>query len=59
MSDIQAKRNIVKDLYPSVTWKWKVANMSDEQVVAIYLSHRNNPKQRKRKNETPTQRRLF
>lgn len=35
--DINRKRAYVSDLYSSPGWKRKVKNMSDNQVVAIYL----------------------
>jgi len=35
--DINRKRAYVSDLYSGPGWKRKVKNMSDKQVVAIYL----------------------
>lgn len=37
MTDIEAKRAFVEELYPGPSWKRRVKNMSDGQVVAIYL----------------------
>ena len=36
MSNIQAVRKYVMDLYPNQTWHRKVHNMPDKQVYAIY-----------------------
>lgn len=37
MSDIELKRALVAGLYPGEGWKKKVQQMSDAQVIAIYL----------------------
>lgn len=37
MNTIHQKRNFVSNLYPKSVWKARVAQMSDEQVIAIYL----------------------
>lgn len=37
MSDINQKRNYLVGLYPGPTWKARVAQMADEQVIAIYF----------------------
>lgn len=35
--DIELKRSIIMKAYESESWKDKVLNMSDSQVIAIYL----------------------
>lgn len=37
MDDNSLKREQLKKAYPSKSWEHKVNNMTDEQVVAIYL----------------------
>lgn len=43
-NDIMMKRTFVTDLYPgNSNWAKKVRNMSDLQVIAIYLRNKDNP----------------
>jgi hypothetical protein len=49
MADVE--RQFVSDMYHSEKWKAKVAKMSDEQVVAIFL--RQKAKQPEPKEESP------
>lgn len=37
MDDIFRKRELVKQAYPTETWKEKVKNMSDSQIIAVFL----------------------
>jgi hypothetical protein len=37
MDDIFRKRELVKQAYPTQTWKDKVKKMPDNQIVAVYL----------------------
>lgn len=43
MTDVEAKRAFVADLYPGPNWKRQVRKMSDAQVIAIYLREQNKP----------------
>jgi hypothetical protein len=38
MSDIDEKRDFVRNLYRAKTWKNRVDNMADGQVIAIYIA---------------------
>ncbi len=50
MSDIQQKRSYVANLYSGPKWKKKVKQMSDSQIIAIYLRESSKaPKQDKPK----------
>lgn len=35
--DILAKRNMVMHAYPGRAWQTKVKNMTDSQIIAVYL----------------------
>ena len=37
--DIDYARSVVKQMYPSDTWRRRVRGMSDDQVLAIYYKH--------------------
>ena len=37
MDDVSKKREALKAVYPSKRWATKVNNMSDNQVIAVYL----------------------
>lgn len=37
MTDIEMKRAFVEDLYPGPSWRRRVKNMPDGQIVAIYI----------------------
>lgn len=37
MTDIEMKRAFVEDLYNGPSWKRRVRNMSDANVIAIYI----------------------
>jgi hypothetical protein len=37
MEDIFRKRELVKQAYPTQTWRTKVSKMPDSQIVAIFL----------------------
>ena len=37
MDDVSRKREALKAVYPSKRWATKVNNMSDNQVIAVYL----------------------
>lgn len=37
--DIDYARSVVKQMYPSDTWRRRVRNMPDDQVLAIYYKH--------------------
>lgn len=37
MTNIRDKRRYLTSLYPGYSWHEKVANMSQEQVIAVYL----------------------
>lgn len=51
-SDIEAKRAAIAELYSGPGWKRKVRNMTDKQVVAIYLREQRNPHTPKPKEES-------
>jgi hypothetical protein len=50
VSDIEAKRAYVADLYPGPQWKKKVKVMPEAQVIAIYLRETGKPP---KKNDKP------
>lgn len=41
MTDMEMKRAFVSDLYSGPSWKRRVANMSDANVIAIYIREQN------------------
>jgi hypothetical protein len=54
--DIALKRDFVRSLYPGPRWARRVKQMSDSQVVAIYLREHNKapkPKPPERENDDP------
>lgn len=59
MTDIQAKRAAVKALYPNEYWAYKVDNMHDDQVVAIYLQYQGKPKEKDESHKSDSQLHLF
>jgi hypothetical protein len=51
-SDIEKKKEYLLSLYPGDRWANRVANMSDQQVIAVYLAKKEadaKPKPKKRK----------
>lgn len=44
MTDMERKRAYVVDLYPGDRWKHRVAKMTDDRVIAIYLAHQKDGK---------------
>lgn len=55
MSDIKEKREYLTKLYDGYSWHEKVANMSREQVIAVYLRFQRDgpPKREPKLNESP------
>lgn len=55
MTDMDIKRAFVSDLYSGPAWKRRVANMSDANVIAIYIREQNKkgePRQHPNKEST-------
>ena len=55
MSNMQAVRQYVMDLYPNPTWHRRVHNMPDKQVYAIYRAKEEEKKYLKENHVTPPQ----
>lgn len=36
--DVDAMRAAISDVYSGNSWKWRVRNMADSQVIAVYFS---------------------
>lgn len=53
MNDIEQKRAFVQALYPGPGWKRKVKQMSDSQVLAIYMREKDKPKKTSPKKQDP------
>lgn len=50
---VDVERKFVADMYPSEKWKFKVAKMSDAQVLAIYFRQKNKEVRQPPEEESP------
>ena len=48
---IQEQRNAISSVYPGLSWKRKVADMGESQVIAVYLAFQKNGTFERRKSK--------